>query len=111
MSHDRDSLRTIAGAELLQDVLHIGKENTSSGRLYILQYRTGGESFMFLSSTGYLDGKLIRAGQGMACSLASETCRHSDVGLKNSMADQELNAARLDAGIERGAWQTSGAAR
>jgi len=27
------------------------------------------------------------------------------------MANQELNAALIDAGVERGAWQTSGAAR
>jgi hypothetical protein len=29
--------------------------------------------------------------------------------LESSMADQELNAARLEAGIQRRAWQTSGA--
>ena len=31
--------------------------------------------------------------------------------LEIAMAEQELNAARIDAGIEQGAWQTSGAAR
>ena len=32
-------------------------------------------------------------------------------GLEITLAEQELNAARIDAGIEQGAWQTSGAAR
>jgi hypothetical protein len=31
--------------------------------------------------------------------------------LEIAMAEQELNAARLDACMEQGAWQTSGAAR
>jgi hypothetical protein len=50
------------------------------------------------------------SGAGRGMQLGFGNMQALGPSLESSMADQELNAARLDAGIERGAWQKSGAA-
>jgi len=68
-------------------------------------------SVLFLNSVRYLDGKLIeREEPGMQPSFGKMQVPERSLS-RSRWPVQMLNAARIDAGIERGAWQTNGAAR